>query len=135
MIWADDTHEYSCSTCRHSGAPCPAAAQLAERLAAALRLSAPFTAEDFEVTGSGRLTGCARSCAALYVASTRAVRVYCDVDGDADPAPLARFAAAFFGPGAAGALLGRGGPEQIPCAMVQALPRARPGAAAQMAGA
>ncbi|MGC9370011.1 MAG: hypothetical protein ACP5DX_10775 [Paracoccaceae bacterium] len=130
MIWADDTHDFSCTTCRHSGAPCPAAARLAERLTAALRLSDPFTAEDFEITGSVRLTGCERSCAALYAASKGAVRIYCDVDEDADTDALDRFAAAFFGPDAAGASLACAGLDRLPCAMVQALPHTEPRAAA-----
>lgn len=135
MIWADDTHDFSCTTCRHSRAPCPAAAQLAERLVTALRLSEPFTADDFEITGSGRLSGCERSCAARYVASKTAVRIYCDVADGADTDALDRFATAFFGPEAAGTSLACAGLDRLPCAMVQALPRADRPAAAQMAGA
>jgi predicted metal-binding protein len=125
MIWADDTHDFSCTACRHCGGPCPAAARMAERLVSALRLSGPFTADDFEITGAGRLTGCSRSCNALYVAGKTSVRIYCDVAEEADIAALERFAAAFFGPGTAGIALSCAGLEQIPCAMVQALPHGR----------
>lgn len=135
MIWADDTHEFSCTTCRHSGGPCPAAARMAERLVTALRLSEPFTADDFEITGSGRLTGCPRSCAAVYVACKTSVRIYCGVTEEADTATLERFAAGFFGPGTAGVALSRSGLERIPCAMVQALPHGGQPAAPQTAGA
>lgn len=135
MIWDDDTHAFSSTTCLHTGAPCPAAVRMAERLVSALRLSDPFTGDDFEITGSAQLTGCKRSCAALYVAGKSAVRIYCDVAEDADTGALDRFATAFFGPGTAGAALCCTGLEQIPCAMVLALPHGGQPAAAQMAGA
>ena len=135
MIWDDDTHEFSSTSCLHTGAPCPAAVRMAERLVSALRLSDPFTGEDFQITGSGQLTGCKRSCAALYVAGKSAVRIYCDVADDADTGALDRFASGFFGPGTAGVALSCAGLEQIPCAMVQALPHDSLPAAAQMAGA
>lgn len=125
MIWADDTHDFSCTICRHSGGPCPAGARMAEHLVSALRLSAPFTADDFEITGSGRLAGCARSCNALYVACRTSVRIYCDVAVEADIPALERFAAGFFGPGTAGIALSCAALERVPCAMVQALPHGR----------
>jgi len=134
MIWADDTHEFSCSTCLYAGTPCPAAVLMAERLVAALRMSEPFTGEDFEITGTGRLTGCERGCATVYVADKSAVRVFCNIKDSDDADVLIRFAAGFFGPGAAGVALSPV-PDRVPCAMVQALPHGGQPAAARMAEA
>ena len=85
MIWTDETHDFHCLDCPHRAGPCLAALGLARHLAQALAQAAPFTTPDFEVAGVAHLKGCAKSCAAAFVASKRAVRIYCD----AQPGPEA----------------------------------------------
>ena len=85
MIWTDETHDFHCLDCPHRAGPCPDALGLARHLAQALAQAEPFTTPDFEVAGVAHLKGCARTCAAAFVASKRAVRIY----RDAEPGPEA----------------------------------------------
>ena len=123
MIWSDNIHIFTCTNCRPLGAPCADAAVLARKLVEAVRRASPFTAPDFEVTGHGRLEGCARTCPARFVASKAHVAIYGDVGANADLASFASFAASFFESGQHETIELPAGLDRTPCEMVRAIPK------------
>ncbi|MEM9440256.1 MAG: hypothetical protein AAGA73_07420 [Pseudomonadota bacterium] len=125
MIWSDDTHVFTCTNCRHLGAPCADATVLAQKLVNAVRRASPFTAKDFEVTGHGRLEGCARTCQARFVASKSHVSIYGDIGADDDLASLASFANSFFESGRHETITLPAGLDRMPCEMIRAVPKGR----------
>ncbi|KPQ05661.1 MAG: B12-responsive protein of unknown function DUF1636 [Rhodobacteraceae bacterium HLUCCA12] len=111
----DDTRLIS-TICPRIGRACPAAERMVRQLALADRC-ARGAAPEFEMTGSTRLDGCARTCPALFELSQSGVALYCGVSPDADPQALARFARAHLA-GKAVAL--RPGSGALPLAFVLA---------------
>ncbi|MEM9628785.1 MAG: hypothetical protein AAGA21_21325 [Pseudomonadota bacterium] len=123
MIWSDDTHIFTCTNCRHLGAPCADATVLARKLVEAVRRASPFTAEDFEVTGHGRLEGCARTCPARFVANKTHISIYGDVSADTDLTSLASFADSFFESGRHETIELPASLDRTPCEMIRAVPK------------
>lgn len=127
MIWADKSHNYAATQCRHTGRTCPAAARMMRKLAGAMAAAKPMTEDDFEITGTTDLNGCPRRCAARYEASHHGIRLFAGVDEAADSAALNRLADALLNPD--GRPLPGSGQTPVPCAMLDAKPR--PAAAAR----
>jgi sulfite reductase beta subunit-like hemoprotein len=121
MIWADKTHSYSATLCRHTGKTCPAAARMMRKLAGAMAAAETLTDEDFELTGTADLSGCPRQCTARYAASHLGIRLFAGVGADADDAGLNRIADALLNPDGR-PLAGLNG-QSVPCAMLDARPR------------
>lgn len=120
MIWADKTHRFSATVCRHTGRPCPAAARMMRKLARAMAAARPLTDEAFEISGTADLAGCPRQCAAKYTASHSGIRLFAGVSETADDAVLNRFADALLDPD--GRPLTGAALTPVPCAMVDAKP-------------
>lgn len=80
MILTDDSHEYLCTDCTHTGRPCMEGLWLAKRLTAALagRAEGLFgTGGDFAC--SARFLGCGRVCTTLLRVRRTDVQIYCGV--------------------------------------------------------
>ncbi|MFW8595452.1 hypothetical protein [Cribrihabitans neustonicus] len=122
MIWTDKTHFYAATTCRHLGRPCPAAEQMAAKLAEAMTRAKPLTQADFSISGGSELEGCAKGCLARFEASHESIRVFCGAGEDADPAELGRYANAMFRQDGRGFSAAQGGSAR-PCALIEALPK------------
>lgn len=122
MIWADKTHSYSATVCRHTGKTCPAAARMMRKLAAAMAAAKPMTEDDFEISGTADLAGCPRQCAAIYEASHCGIRLFAGVEKNADTAALNRLADALLDPD--GRPLPGSARTTVPCAMLDAKPAA-----------
>lgn len=123
MIWSDETHIYCCTDCHHTGAPCPEAMALARHLVQRLGCACAPVEPDAYWDGFGRLEGCARTCPAKFVVSEGCVSIYCDVEADEDPTALAAFALSFLGAEGHAAFRLPAGLDQVPCSIVQAVPR------------
>ncbi len=120
MIWANKTHKYSATICRHTGKTCPAAAHMARKLADAVKQAEPLTADDFEISGTAQLSGCPRRCSAKYTASHSRIRLFAGVDDTADDTTLNRLADALLT--ADSQPLSRTAGTPVPCAMVDVRP-------------
>jgi len=96
MILTDDTHEFACSACTHTGKPCMEGLWLARRLARSLAGQARRLDSAYDVTCSARFVGCGRLCQTLLRVRPARLEAFCGLaDGvAADPADLAAAAAA-----------------------------------------
>lgn len=121
MIWADKTHQFTATLCRHTGRPCPAAARMVRKLAAAMTEAEAVTEADFEITGTAALSGCARQCTAKYAASHHSIRLFAGVEETADADMLHRLADALLDPD--GQPLHGVAKAAVPCAMLDVKPR------------
>ena len=81
MQLSDETHDYTCSTCRQRGGVCMEALWLSQRVARGLALRATELPADFELTASTRFTGCARECHVALSVSGQRVTVRTGPDG------------------------------------------------------
>lgn len=103
MILTEDGYCYSCTTCPETGQPCIVGLRLARQLSFALSAGEDAIAEDFEITGHGRLQGaCGQGCGVVYSVYKGGFRVFCGVPEDTSPDALSRFASAFLGTGPVG---------------------------------
>ena len=123
MIWSSKTHDFTCTNCNHIGGPCADAGRLAKALADTIAIAWRFTAPDFEVSGHGRLQGCARTCCARFVARKAAVRIYCDVEAEADADTLEALADAFLTSDRSTVAQASSRLDAVPSGIVQAVPR------------
>ncbi len=64
--------------CPALGAPCPAAARLAQRLAAAVAAARAVAGPTFGFDGRAEIDGCATGCAARVTADIHGIRVICE---------------------------------------------------------
>ena len=62
MQLSDATHDYACTRCGTTQAPCMEALWLARRVAASIRARSRHLPDDFEILSSTRFTGCDRDC-------------------------------------------------------------------------
>lgn len=121
MTKIDQTHFFSETICTHTNSPCPAMGKMLRALAGALDKARPTTQEDFEISGESRLDGCSRQCAARFFASHERIRVFCDVNAEADQNRLDQFADMLLSPTSSG--LPASGLNPYPCALGEALHR------------
>ncbi|MGR3614775.1 MAG: hypothetical protein ACU0BB_01870 [Paracoccaceae bacterium] len=92
MIWKTKTHEFTATICMRTGKPCPMAARTLKSLTHAASEAMRGSGEAFEMEGAIELTGCAPGCTARFGISSSLVRLFCDVDAEAELASLNRLA-------------------------------------------
>ncbi|WP_428649928.1 DUF1636 family protein [Roseibium sp.] len=84
-----------CTSCRHKGETCRQGFDLLQNLQLAVKLAAPVTGDDFEVSGTVRLEGCPQPCFAVYRASEKEACFFGGVEPDADIDHLVSIAQTF----------------------------------------
>lgn len=80
MILSDETHEYSCTNCRHTGRACMEGLWLAQRIARSLALGGRELPQDYDVSCSSRFEGCGRTCHTILRVTRADVQVYCGTE-------------------------------------------------------
>lgn len=123
MTKIDQTHHFSETTCTHIGSPCPAMGEMLRALAGALNTARLVTDEDFEICGESSLNGCPRQCPARFFATHDRIRVFCDVNAEADQSKLDLFADALLSPRSMGFPATQ--VTAYPCALGEAVPKQR----------
>ncbi len=87
MIINDDSHDYTCTDCRHTGRPCMEAIWLCQKLTHSMGAAAPRR----EMTGSAQFRGCGFSCEATVRINHEDVQIFCGIDkAAADQAAIPR---------------------------------------------
>lgn len=87
MIINDDTHDYTCTDCRHTGRPCMEAIWLCQKLTQSMSDSPPSPRR--EMTSSARFRGCGFACDATVRVNCDDVQIFCGVeDSGIDKASL-----------------------------------------------
>lgn len=100
MIDTDHGFHLSCTTCPNTGRACAAGIRLARQLARAVSAAGDSVADDFEMTGHGRLDGCCEAgCGVVYRLCKGQFGVFCGVSEDTDPESLMAVAEGFLGRG------------------------------------
>ena len=100
MIDTQNGFHLNCTMCPKTGTACTAGVQLARQLAQAVSAAGDSLAEDFEMTGHGRLDGCCEgACGVVYRLCKRQFGVFCGVSEDTDPDALMAVAEGFLGAG------------------------------------
>lgn len=105
MIDTQNGFDLSCTTCPRTNRPCAAGVSLARQLAKAVSAAGASVADDFEVTGHGKLDGCCDGdCGVVYRLNKARFGVFCGVPEDTDAGALMAVAAGFLrtGPVSAG---------------------------------
>ncbi|MCL4187194.1 MAG: hypothetical protein KJZ85_06255 [Rhodobacteraceae bacterium] len=84
MILTDDTHEFACSDCTHTGKPCMEGLWLTRRLARSLAEQARRLDGAYDVTCAASFVGCGRLCHTLLRVRPARLEAFCGVaDGAA----------------------------------------------------
>lgn len=81
-----------CTSCRHKGSHCRLGYELIVRLCEAIKAAGDAVAQDFEITGIARMTGCSRPCTVAYFGSRKASYVFGDIDPGEDIGNLVSYA-------------------------------------------
>ena len=124
MIVTKGGRTYSCTECRHKGAPCAEGLEVLEHLARSLATAGGAIRPDFEMQGCVRLSRCGRPCTALFRVTTARLHLFCDLEpGDWSPG-LVRMADLLVGPAGPGR---PAVPLPAPAALVVASAAAAPG--------
>lgn len=136
MILNDDTRCFACTACRHTGQPCADALRMARSLGKALATAGPLLAPRFQIEGEGSLACAARRCGARFVASARAVYVFCDPGAGTAAEALTSLADALLAePGEGGPTPSLGPLDPQPSAMVVGTERQTPASRGKGRGA
>jgi hypothetical protein len=80
MILNDDTHEYSCTRCRHTGSACMEGLWLAQRIARSMAAGDKTLPDDYDVSCSSRFLGCGRTCHTILRVTMTDVQVFCGTE-------------------------------------------------------
>lgn len=80
MILNDNTHEYSCTRCRHTGSACMEGLWLAQRIARAMAVGSKALPSDYDISCSSRFEGCGRTCHTILRVTLADVQVFCGTE-------------------------------------------------------
>lgn len=79
----DDSHDYTCTDCRHTGRPCMEALWLGRQLTRSLNAAIPVPERD--ITSNACFLGCGFACEATVRVSQGDVQIFCGIEESATP--------------------------------------------------